>query len=94
MLELTLRDGAHQALAHAIKPIVWIGRAGRWESVIHELDQGLKSQELIKIKVSGDERETRNALLDEIASAWAPRTAYRQDTGDLPSQGGKENVRH
>jgi RNA-binding protein len=67
MLELALaRQRALKALAHAIKPIVWIGGAGLSESVIHELDQGLKSHELIKVKVSGDERETRNALLVEI----------------------------
>ena len=54
MLELALaRRRALKALAHAIKPIVWIGGAGLSENVIHELDQGLKSHELIKIKVSG-----------------------------------------
>ena len=67
MLELALAQRrALKALAHGIKPIVWIGGAGLSENVIHELDQGLKSHELIKVKVSGDERETRNALLGEI----------------------------
>ena len=67
MLELALaRRRALKALAHGIKPIVWIGGAGLSENVIHELDQGLKSHELIKVKVAGDERETRNALLGEI----------------------------
>ena len=67
MLELALaRRRALKALAHAIKPIVWIGGAGLSEGVIHELDQGLNSHELIKVKVSGDEREARNVLLGEI----------------------------
>jgi RNA-binding protein len=67
MLELaSVRRRSLQARAHAIKPIVWIGAAGLWEGIIHELDQGLKSHELIKVKVSSDERETRNALLEEI----------------------------
>ncbi|MDE2365382.1 MAG: YhbY family RNA-binding protein [Betaproteobacteria bacterium] len=54
------------ALAHGIKPVVWIGAAGLSESVIHELDRALKSHELIKIRVTGDERETREAMLAEI----------------------------
>ena len=67
MLELaSVRRRSLKARAHAIKPIVWIGTAGLWEGIIHELDQGLKSHELIKVKVSSDERETRDALLEEI----------------------------
>ncbi|SFN62148.1 putative RNA-binding protein, YhbY family [Nitrosospira briensis] len=67
MLELaSVRRRSLQARAHAIKPTVWIGTAGLWEGIIHELEQGLKSHELIKVKVSSDERETRNALLEEI----------------------------
>ena len=55
-----------KARAHALKPVVWIGAAGLSENVIHELDQGLKSHELIKVKVSSDERQTRAAWLNEI----------------------------
>jgi putative YhbY family RNA-binding protein len=40
--------------------------AGLSESVIDELDRALKSHELIKIKVSGGEREVRQAMLEEI----------------------------
>ncbi|SEP04216.1 ribosome assembly RNA-binding protein YhbY [Nitrosovibrio sp. Nv6] len=67
MLELTLaRRRDLRARAHAMKPIVWIGAAGLSEGIMRELDVGLKSHELIKVKVSSDERETRNALLEEI----------------------------
>jgi putative YhbY family RNA-binding protein len=55
-----------RALSHHIKPVVWIGAAGMSESVIRELDRALKSHELIKIKVAADERETREAMLEEI----------------------------
>jgi RNA-binding protein len=57
-----------KARAHALKPVVWIGAAGLSENVIHELDQGLRSHELIKVKVSSDERETRTAWLTEICN--------------------------
>jgi putative YhbY family RNA-binding protein len=55
-----------RALSHHIKPVVWIGAAALSESVIRELDRALKSHELIKIKVAVDERETREAMLEEI----------------------------
>ena len=55
-----------RALSHHIKPVVWISAAGLSESVIRELDRALKSHELIKIKVAADERETREAMLEEI----------------------------
>lgn len=55
-----------RALSHHIKPVVWIGAPGLSESVIRELDRALKSHELIKIKVAADERETREAMLEEI----------------------------
>jgi RNA-binding protein len=67
MLALTLaRQRALKARAHAIKPVIQIGTAGLSENVAHELDQGLKSHELIKIRVFSSERETRNLLLKEI----------------------------
>lgn len=67
MLVLTPTDRrALKARAHALKPVVWIGTAGLSETVLHELDQGLKSHELIKVKVASDEWEIRNALLEEI----------------------------
>lgn len=69
MLVLTPTDRrALKARAHALKPVVWIGTAGLSETVLHELDQGLKSHELIKVKVATDEWEIRNALLEEICS--------------------------
>jgi len=43
-----------------------IGEAGLSENVILELDRGLKSHELIKIKVLSNERKTRELLLEEI----------------------------
>ncbi|MGH8762910.1 MAG: ribosome assembly RNA-binding protein YhbY [Nitrosospira sp.] len=67
MLTLTFaRRRALRTLAHAIDPVVRIGEAGLSENVIHELDQALKSHELIKIRVFSDERKTRDALLEEI----------------------------
>lgn len=62
-----------KARAHALKPVVWIGSAGLSENVMHELDQGLRSHELIKVKVASDERHTRTAFLNEICDRLGAR---------------------
>lgn len=57
---------ALKARAHALKPVVMISDAGLSAGVLTEIERGLKSHELIKIKVSGDDRERRETLLAEI----------------------------
>jgi putative YhbY family RNA-binding protein len=77
MLELASGHRATlKALSHSLKPVVWIGAGGLSEAVIRELDQALKSHELIKIKVSNDERETREALLQQICGRLGAAPIY------------------
>ena len=57
-----------KARAHVLKPVVWIGAAGLSDNVVNELDQRLRSHELIKIKVASDDWEIRNAILEEICA--------------------------
>lgn len=67
MLLLTLAHRhALRALAHALSPVVMIGEAGLSENVIRELDRGLRSHELIKVKVLSGERKMREMLLEGI----------------------------
>ncbi|MDH5480402.1 MAG: YhbY family RNA-binding protein [Nitrosomonas sp.] len=67
MLTLTvLRQRELKAQAHAINPIVTIGKFGLSPSVIEELDRGLISHELIKVKVQLDDRDIRKALFEEV----------------------------
>lgn len=71
---LTLTPALRRALAataHGMRPVVMIGEAGLSENVMHELDLGLKSHQLIKVKVSVGERKIRNGLLDEICRRLA-----------------------
>lgn len=62
---------ALKALAHALSPVVMIGEAGLSAGVIKELEQSLKSHELIKVKVFSDARETRETMLEEICQQLA-----------------------
>jgi putative YhbY family RNA-binding protein len=55
-----------KARAHALNPVVMISDAGLTPSVLHEIDISLKSHELIKIRVFGDDRAARAAMIDDI----------------------------
>jgi len=57
---------ALKARAHHLDPVVMIGDAGLTAAVIHEIEVALKSHELIKVRVAGDDRELRKALVDDI----------------------------
>ena len=55
-----------KARAHALDPVVLIGGAGLSSAVLAEIDRGLKSHELIKVRVPGADRSEREAVLEEI----------------------------
>jgi putative YhbY family RNA-binding protein len=72
MLALTpARRRALAATAHALRPVVMIGEEGLSANVMHELDIGLNSHELIKVKVAAGERKMRSGLLEEICQRLA-----------------------
>jgi RNA-binding protein len=60
---------ALRARAHHLNPIVMIGEAGLTPAVLREIDLALRSHELVKIRVLGDDRERRARLAGEICTA-------------------------
>lgn len=60
---------ALRAKAHHLEPVVIIGDAGLTPAVLREIDVHLKSHELIKIRVHGDDRDARENMLSEISSS-------------------------
>jgi RNA-binding protein len=60
---------ALRARAHALHPIVMIGSAGVTDAVLKEIDLALKSHELIKIRMLGDDRAGRGDALQKICEA-------------------------
>lgn len=69
MIELApTQRRALKAAAHHLEPVVIVGDAGLTPAVLNEIDVHLKSHELIKIRVHGDERATRLSIIDEISS--------------------------
>src|SRR5690606_38562657 len=69
-LEITPQErSALRAAAHPLNPVVMIGDKGLTPSVLKEIDLNLKAHQLIKIKVSGQERAERDATLETICDA-------------------------
>ncbi len=58
-----------RAQAHHLRPVIMIGKTGLTPAVLKEIDIALKSLELIKIRVLGDDRERREGLAGEICAA-------------------------
>ncbi|MGP1675666.1 MAG: YhbY family RNA-binding protein [Burkholderiales bacterium] len=57
-----------KARAHALSPVVTVGNGRLSASVLKEIETSLKAHELIKIRVTGDDRDLRQALLGEICN--------------------------
>jgi RNA-binding protein len=66
-LDITSQErSALRAAAHPLRPVVLIGDRGLSESVLKEIDLNLKAHQLIKVRVAGEEREARDAMLETI----------------------------
>jgi RNA-binding protein len=57
-----------RSLCHDLKPVVMLGQKGLTNEVLHELDIALNHHELVKIKLSVDDRELRAQMIDEICA--------------------------
>mgnify|MGYP001592315606 CR=1 FL=1 len=67
MLSLTVAQRLElKVRAHTLKPIVIIGNAGLTPAVLDEIERSLKSHDLLKIRVMNDDRNAREAMLQEI----------------------------
>ena len=53
---------------HDLKPVILLGQKGLTEEVLNELDIALTHHELVKIKLSVDDRELRRSLAGEICA--------------------------
>lgn len=52
--------------SHQLKPIVMIGANGLTEGVLAEIENALEFHELIKVKVSTEDRETKKLICAAI----------------------------
>jgi RNA-binding protein len=55
-----------KSLAHHLKPVVMIGQHGLSENVLKEIEIALDAHELIKVRISGSEREERLEMINRV----------------------------
>jgi len=55
-----------RAKCHDLKPVIMLGQKGLTEEVVNELDIALTHHELVKIKLSVDDRDARKQMMAEI----------------------------
>jgi len=53
--------------AHDLKALLQIGNKGVTPAFIAELDGVLEQHELVKVKVAGEDREARDAMISDLA---------------------------
>ncbi|MCC7040383.1 MAG: YhbY family RNA-binding protein [Burkholderiales bacterium] len=57
-----------RALAHHLEPVVIVGQHGLTPPVVHEIEVALRAHELVKVRVLGDDRAAREAMLRTVAT--------------------------
>ena len=55
-----------RGLCHHLKPVVMVGGKGLSESVLKEIDRALLDHELIKVRVSSEDRDDKRAAIDAL----------------------------
>jgi len=55
-----------RAKCHDLKAVIMLGQKGLTDEVLNEIDIALTHHELVKIKLSVDDREARKQMISEI----------------------------
>jgi len=58
-----------RAKAHHLEPVVIVGHHGLTPPVLHEIDLSLLAHDLVKVRVLGDDRDAREAMLAQACEA-------------------------
>jgi putative YhbY family RNA-binding protein len=67
-LTLTPRQRAElKARAHALQPVVQVGQAGASDAVLTQVDRALTAHGLIKVRLAGADRATREDLTARLS---------------------------
>ena len=75
---LSAKERAHlKARAHALEPVVQIGGAGVTDALVAEVERALTAHELIKVKISVDDRAERVAAGDDLCARTGAMAVHR-----------------
>jgi len=59
------------SLAHSLKPVIMIGQHGVTDNILKDLDIALDFHELVKIKIAGEDRESKNTIIEQLCKSSA-----------------------
>lgn len=66
---LSSRERSHlKARAHALEPVVHVGKTGLTDTVAAEIDRSLTAHELIKVRVDAADRDARAEMCEAICA--------------------------
>lgn len=57
-----------RGLAHDLKPLILVGAKGITDALIAELDLVLERHELVKVKVAAEDRDERDAWIEDLVA--------------------------
>lgn len=57
-----------RSLAHDLTPVVLLGNKGASEAVVKELGQALEIHELVKVKLSGGDKDERQGQIEVLTA--------------------------
>lgn len=58
-------------LAHHLKPVILVGQNGVTDALLNELEIALEHHELVKIRIAGDDRESRKEMISLLCEKTA-----------------------
>jgi len=75
---LTAAQKRHlRALAHSLKPVILMGAKGCTEALLAELAIALDRHELVKVKVTGEDRDERDAVIAQLQTTTGAALVQR-----------------
>jgi RNA-binding protein len=66
-----------RSLAHDLHPVILLGNKGATPAVLKELDLALSHHELVKVKLSGGDKDEREAQITYLAGGTGADTVQQ-----------------
>jgi RNA-binding protein len=66
-----------RSLAHDLSPIILLGNKGATQAVVKELNLALSIHELVKVKLSGGDKDERKAQIDLLTGGTQAETIHQ-----------------
>lgn len=66
-----------RSLAHDLSPVILLGNKGATDAVLKELDRALSQHELVKVKLSGGDKDERQSQVDFLAGGTEAESVHQ-----------------